>query len=307
MPILFFLAGTFAVLLAIRLLVSLLTAVVGIVVLALLAVRLVQEFWTRPVRVVRRLHRSPVICCALLGAVMGAVHALWVQRLFPLSLAIMEATTSRWPEGLGRGINEWLLIEGATAAMSSPQECYGIDVDLIMLWGLLRGLGYGIQIGSLWLIIFGNTSNSTALGRYLYRNIWKPLKRQYRQSAAIRDDERHDPSSSMEFANVLCHEFREDQGGNRHHCSICLEKFDDGTREEWLTEDDGIDDAPPMPDTYQLLPCNHCFHRECARHWLTIQQTCPICRVEVQGMRGCGISEEAGAETRRSAAIVLSK
>ncbi len=32
-----------------------------------------------------------------------------------------------------------------------------------------------------------------------------------------------------------------------------------------------------------LHPCSHCFHDECARSWFERKQTCPMCRVPVEG------------------------
>jgi Ring finger domain len=291
-PILVFLSATFAALLVIRVIMSLLTAAVGMVILILLAIRFVQEFVTRPIRLIRNLHASPVVCFASLGAVVGAIHALWVQGLFPLSMLIMTASTSRFPENLRNSLRDWFQLDEATSNCDSD----GINVDLIMLWGLLRGLGYGIEIGSLWLILFGKSTNSTALSRHIYRRIWKPLKRQYRHSARITERQTNDDSTPVaNRASTSMYQLDDDndRGSDRHLCSICLERLGDDPTDSSVGEV-GVDiKFSSIPDRYQLLPCNHSFHRECARHWLTIQKTCPVCRRDVKGMRGCGSNKSA--------------
>ncbi|KAG7347994.1 ring finger domain containing protein [Nitzschia inconspicua] len=289
MPILIFLGATFAALLVIRLLTGLLTAAVGMVIIFLFAIRLVQEFLTRPIRFIRNLHGSPVICFAAVGAIVGTIHALWVQQLFPLSRLLVNASVSQLPERLRLGLPGWF---GVQDNATSANDHDVINVNLVVLWGLLRGLGYGIEIGSLWLILLGRSSKSTALGQNIYTKIWRPLKRHYRNSAKIRESEKIPAITSPGHrANTVAYRFEDDQVENRNRCAICLENFDN-TIETCLGKGSRDDDFPP-PDQYQLLPCNHYFHRECARNWLTIQQSCPICRIKVEGMRGCGTAKKA--------------
>ena len=47
---------------------------------------------------------------------------------------------------------------------------------------------------------------------------------------------------------------------NNIECTICLSNDSDI---EWVK-----------------LNCNHMFHRECISEWLSINNTCPICREE---------------------------
>ena len=47
-------------------------------------------------------------------------------------------------------------------------------------------------------------------------------------------------------------------------CVICMCEYGQG---DWL----------------MMLGCGHELHRDCAREWLLVQATCPICRVEVVG------------------------
>jgi hypothetical protein len=214
-----------------------------------------------------------------LGATLGAIHALSMRQhwfphhWFPLdSMNWIHASTSCIPSDF---VNY----------MADP-----FNLDFVMLWRLIRGLGYGIQIGYLWLIILGKSSKSTALSRYIYRHLWRPMKRQYQRSAVQIGQTKKIKNSMVALAlenrtRNVDYEGVGNGENNRHHCSICLENFDDlvnfGETNNNLQRDFSL------PDRYQMLPCHHSFHRDCARHWLTIQQTCPICRVQVKGMKGC--------------------
>jgi hypothetical protein len=60
------------------------------------------------------------------------------------------------------------------------RDCNIVDssyIDLVMLWGLIRGFVIGTEIGSLWLIVLGNNSNPTNLTKSFYRRVWRPLLR----------------------------------------------------------------------------------------------------------------------------------
>jgi Ring finger domain len=280
-PFLGFLSAMFVILLVIRVIMSLLSAVVGTVALLLLAGSVVHEFLTQPVRLIRNLHTSPVLCFGVLGAMLGAIHGLLVEHLFPLSMTLMDSCTFQMLSGYGHGIEDCFQVDAAATSYKGDT----INTDLIMLWGLIHGLGYGIEIGYVWFILFGKSSKSTALSRYIYRQVWQPLKRQYKSSAVLMEQSKH-PLVSMEHRVRNIDYQGEATGENCHYCSICLENLDDSVNSETNHERDS-----PPPDRYQMLPCHHCFHRDCARHWLTIQQTCPVCRIQVEGMRGCAYSE----------------
>ena len=53
------------------------------------------------------------------------------------------------------------------------------------------------------------------------------------------------------------------QESNQDECSICFDEF----------ENEG--------NVRTLLPCNHKFHTRCINHWLQIEQTCPLCRADI--------------------------
>jgi hypothetical protein len=274
--ILVFLSAMFAILLVIRVIMSLLTAVVGMVILVLFTGMVVNEFLTRPVRLIRHLHTSPVLSFTSLGAILGTIHAYCMGHMSALSFT-MNSSTCWIPPDFGNCLKDWFQV----GAAATSYTCKAIKIDLVMLGGLIRGLAYGLQIGYLWLIIFGKSSKSTALSRYIHRRIWRPLKRQYRRSVVLIGQTKYPMVPSDRRTRNA-----DANGDDCHHCSICLENFDNVVNSETNRERDF-----PLPDRYQMLPCHHCFHRDCARHWLTIQQTCPVCRVQVKGMRGCADSE----------------
>jgi len=49
-------------------------------------------------------------------------------------------------------------------------------------------------------------------------------------------------------------------------CLICIQAFEES-------------------DTILRLPCQHNYHEECARKWLSLRRTCPACRIEVKPLR----------------------
>jgi hypothetical protein len=283
MPILIFLSVTFVLLLVVRIVMSLLTAAVGIVVLCVIVAKFLQEFFTRPILLVRTLHASPVLCFSVLGSIFGVLHALWKQRLLPLLMHGLEVDSveSLLNAMLGLISLERIGIVYSSSSHSHSSSTESSCVDLIMLWGLAHGLIYGIEIGCVWLIIFGDLARPTTFTKYFYRSVWRPLKRQYRRSGIRRHtmtrQYRCTPPTSDSYGDGI--DNNSNFGGSsddRHQCVICLEPFVD---------------TPVEGDRYQLLPCLHCFHRECARNWLVIRQSCPICRVKVEGMEGCGSVE----------------
>jgi hypothetical protein len=286
MPILIFLSVTFVLLLVVRIVMSLLTAAVGIVVLCVIVTKFLQEFFTRPVLLVRTLHASPVLCCSVLGSIFGVLHALWKQRLLPLLMhgLDVDSVESLLNAMLGLISMESIGIVYSSSSSSSHSHSSSTEsscVDLIMLWGLAHGLIYGIEIGCAWLILFGDLARPTTFTKYFYRSVWRPLKRQYRRSGIRRHTmtRQHRCTLSTNDSYGDCGDSNSNLGGSsddRHQCVICLEPFVD---------------TPVEGDRYQLLPCLHCFHRECARNWLVIRQSCPICRVKVEGMEGCGSVE----------------
>jgi hypothetical protein len=290
MPILAFLSATFVLLLVVRVVMSLLTAAVGIGLLLVFVVRLVTEVLVRPVRLVRTLHASPILSCTVLGVVFGAVRALWRDRFLPWWL-------DGWPGHDGDTVSTRHYLDSAAED--------GTSIDLVMLWGSVQGLVYGIEMGCLWCCVLGDTSRPTCLARYFYHRVWRPLRRQYRRSAnARRRPGRQDPRGlSVKDSSGRRgdgggdddddHHYDDGRSGgdDRHQCVICLEPFDDTVGGAVQTGEGRDCRSGSLPDRYRLLPCRHCFHRECARHWLTIRRTCPICRVNVQGMEGCGSVE----------------
>lgn len=65
------------------------------------------------------------------------------------------------------------------------------------------------------------------------------------------------PVGSLEDNTVPAMEIEED-----YECPICLEEID--VEQGVMTKD-----------------CHHIFHRECLKHWLQVNSTCPLCRLSL--------------------------
>lgn len=59
------------------------------------------------------------------------------------------------------------------------------------------------------------------------------------------------------------HDRQTEQNDTQIECSICKENF-------------------KLLQTVSFLPfCNHVFHKNCLKQWVTYKQTCPLCRSEI--------------------------
>lgn len=284
-PIWTVLSATFVTLLVVRIATSLLTSGAGTLILILLAGAFVTEGVVRPIRLVRMLHSSPVLFWACFGAIFGSLHALWYQRFDPLlswfQTKCQETTSSFeciWIGNLTSGI-----VDNASS-ISDDESTYN---DFVMLWGLLRGVFYGVEAGSLWLITFGDRSNPSNLTKSFVWHIWRPMRRVYNRALIRRHGKRHFASSfSKPFLTAMEDDFilTERKDAKQHHrCAICLDCLDS----RWEEDVGGDPKDRHVHESFQcqLLPCLHCFHEDSARHWLNIQHTCPVCRVPVLGMQ----------------------
>jgi hypothetical protein len=321
-----FLSVTSILLLIIRVVISLLTATVGIIIAILLIARILYEFISRPIRLIRTVHTSPIFWLAFIGAVFGTLHALWnqqqhqQQQLLPLLSSFITKSTittmdhssqqqqfySTWWFKFIIGSSDSNESGGTattatdTSRSSSSDSDNSVDssyIDLVMLWGLIRGFVFGIEVGSLWLIVLGDNSNPTNLTKSFYRRVWIPLRRYHRNAIIIqRQTLSHflAPSSivvapaatatastmaMLEEESLLS---ESERNNDRQQCAICLEDFSSIDEQQQDCYISTHYSAAADHSRYQLLPCLHCFHRECAMHWLTIQNKCPICRVPVQ-------------------------
>ena len=199
-----------------------------------------------------------------------------------------------------RGERKYILCLGATQGL---------------LWGLLIGLG--------WRLLFGNVDRPTSISKCLHRHVWKRLKRQYRLTSAREPSvlsgrtavTKESTAGSPEEAAVLPTSPTSDLPTK---CAICLEPFIDATgdndnmnrlvgqppslpppmkkAESFMLYDTNQADrvnsnifekSTASTNRYQLHPCCHYFHRDCACEWLTINKSCPVCRVPVQAILGC--------------------
>lgn len=57
--------------------------------------------------------------------------------------------------------------------------------------------------------------------------------------------------------------YQQEFGDCKRDCNICLSTSEDGER--WV-----------------MLPCGHAFHEECLKPWLEKNNTCPVCRYELE-------------------------
>jgi hypothetical protein len=328
LPIMVFLAATFVSLLVIRILMGLLTAAIGIMVLCLFIVHVLCEFWTRPIRFVKTVHSSPVLFWGSMGAILGLLDALWRHQLLPFLIDTQTCMTPRMvSDVISSSWTEWITLATVwySGAGSSPAPIgsHGSShVDLLLLSGLIWGLIYGVEIGVLWLVLLGDASKPSILTAYLYRRIWRPLRRQYRRIAIVRRQQSarvlvavSNPTNGGNSSGA--HEKDDDNaaadpragGEDTRRCVICLECFGDHGRgwpqQHPAGQQEAISammatTAPKLvgatmrsgSDRYQLMPCLHSFHRDCARNWLSVRQSCPICRVAVEGMQGCTVGSK---------------
>ncbi|KAL3920485.1 MAG: hypothetical protein SGILL_003240, partial [Bacillariaceae sp.] len=297
-PILMVLGGIVVVLLAIQIFMSLFNAAIAVLFMIFLLVKVALEFVNRPIKLLRTVHSSPVLYMTILGATLGSLHSLWQQCLLPLLSSSVHSGMFLDSKGVEASIMKMM----NALSMASEQRNGHERVDHIMIWGLLKGVIIGIEVGCLWLVVFGDASNPTAVSKYMHRRVWRHLKRQYRQSAALRQNGKSSSSQSTSSRRETEQAANDDGvavgGDHRNQCAICFEAFQDVVMDdETAVEDDDSKSAHPfLADRYQLLPCAHCFHRECARHWLSIQRTCPVCREKVEGMRGYNPEEHASVD-----------
>ena len=272
-PISMTLSATFVTLLVVRIATNLLTSGVGMVIVIPLAGRFVHEVVTRPIRLVRVLHSSPVLFWGCVGAVFCSLRALWHYRfdhLLPLLSWLPTKSQERISSFEWMGIGNMTSVLLETDRNSDDESTYN---DFVMLWVLIRGVFYGVEVGSVWLVIFGDRSNPSPFTKKIVWRIWRTVRRCY-QRVVIRSQ------------NQIC--LGEQEGRNHKHrcviCLDCLESVKDDNRPNYQHGDEAVEKTHIQ---CQLFPCLHCFHEDCVRHWLTIRHTCPVCRVPVLGMQSC--------------------
>jgi hypothetical protein len=110
-----------------------------------------------------------------------------------------------------------------------------------VVWGLLEGLVYGVGLGALWLLVFGDASDHSRVTLWIFQG-WGRLC-DCCNVADYDDIDDNDPNTT-----------------NARSCMICLE---------------------PCRDKLQTLPCLHGFHPDCLEQWLLVKRSCPICRVAI--------------------------
>ena len=133
-PLIMFLGVTFVILLVLRIIVSLLTVAMGLIVLIIAAITFV-DFMRNPLtnskRLIVTIHNSPVIVFGAMGGSCGACICLWVYRKTDEASLI------------------WALFEGTV---------YGVEVGA--LWLAILGDGSDYSSTALWIVnLFHKISN----------------------------------------------------------------------------------------------------------------------------------------------------
>ena len=92
-------------------------------------------------------------------------------------------------------------------------------------------------------------------------------------------------------------------------CPVCLSDWCDRAPRESAPRDEGLrvspsdkvsaSDSLSLPPHVVEMPCGHSFHEECLAGWLKRQNTCPVCRREVEDEGGGEGKDEGGGEERR--------
>ena len=119
---------------------------------------------------------------------------------------------------------------------------HGQRDEASVVWGLLEGLVYGLELGALWLVVFGDASDHSRMTLWIVQG-WG----RFCNHCNVVDDDNDNDNDNNNTTNA-------------RSCMICLE---------------------PCRDKRQLLPCLHGFHPDCLEQWLLVKRSCPICRVAI--------------------------
>jgi len=170
---------------------------------------------------------------------------LWVLRRMNIAPLRQGTLWGIW-YGFGRGLYMYAL-EGWNYRL-----WYGVGTSNLspldtmpLLWAVLSGLSLGLQVGLIWKLFFGTAAKPSTFSLWIYRHLWRPLRLTYRE--AFKKKRR----PAMECPQ------------QENSCMICLEAFDERQQDP------------------SYLPCLHGFHSQCLEHWLSVNSTCPICRVSI--------------------------
>ncbi|CAL9105941.1 unnamed protein product, partial [Musa textilis] len=92
----------------------------------------------------------------------------------------------------------------------------------------------------------------------------------------------HPPASKAAIESMPAVEIVDDHIGKDCHCAICMDAFELGT-------------------VAREMPCKHIYHQDCILPWLSLRNSCPVCRhemptdVQAQGATGAEGDEQAAA------------
>ena len=310
-PILLFLSVTFCFLLILRILVAMLTMAVGMILLVLLLLRILQEFIFRPWNVLWRIHHRPLTTCCALGAIYGLLkcsvssmdqsHRIWamfIKDIFPAPSSVSSSGTG---SGLLPGEDRTIPLFALWRWQSNVQETTNAEAQnetvelLSVAWSIGEGILYGLEIGALWSILFGDASDPTPVTGFVLRQFRRTLvnyhvdglRFQSRRSSKRRKSKlRHYGGIAMTSSSI-----------GDTQCMICLEDFDDEdmnntskSSKHFITSSSSLssysnnNNSNTITQKKEYVPlCLHGFHKQCLENWILIggKSTCPICRVSI--------------------------
>lgn len=88
--------------------------------------------------------------------------------------------------------------------------------------------------------------------------------------------QRNPPASKAAIESLPLVEIKfSNNSDNDLNCAVCIEKLEAGTEA-------------------REMPCKHLYHEECIFPWLSVRNTCPVCRHEVPPESPQAVSQEEG-------------
>lgn len=94
----------------------------------------------------------------------------------------------------------------------------------------------------------------------------------------------HPPASKAAIESMPTVEISSSHVGMDCHCAVCMEAFEIGMEA-------------------REMPCKHIYHKDCILPWLSLRNSCPICRHQMPADQRGSRAAEAEVDDRSSAAV----